>query len=229
MTDDTLICDGSDLCSELRGAARTTFSSTYAGDPPSRVVGSTRHLRLIADYSPLTLGHLLLLPMDHVVSFGHIVETLINEIETLLASMHSHYIATFGTYSILEHGSSSSMTMTCISHAHWHIVPVSGSEVRSRMARDGLAAQRLGSSRDLAKFAHDDLTYFYCYDGASHAALGVGSALRRQYLRSIIGDIVGVPEPLWDYALVVRKEFLRETVALAQQWGLRAAGQGDAL
>lgn len=228
MTEDGLICGGSDLCSELRGASHTTFSLTYAGDPPSRVVGSTQNLRLIVDHSPLTLGHLLLLPVEHVVSFGHIVDTLGGEIDQLLESMHSHYTKTFGSYSVLEHGSSTTMTMTCIDHAHWHIVPLSGSDVRARMARDGLDILTLEGRRELSQFAHDDLTYFYCYDGVTHTAMGVGVELRRQYLRSVIGDIVGIPDPLWDYAVVVRKELLRQTVALAQQWGLDLAAKRDA-
>jgi len=114
MTEDTLTCDGSDLCNELRGAKNTTFSMTYGGDPPSRIVGSTQNLRLIVDHSPLTLGHLLLLPVEHVVSFGHIIDTLGTEIDDFLKSMHYHYVDTFGPYSVLEHGSSTSMTMTCI-------------------------------------------------------------------------------------------------------------------
>jgi len=95
------------------------------------------------------------------------------------------------------------------------------------MAQDGLDIRVLDSNRDLSRFAREDLTYFYCYDGSLHTVMGVGRELRRQYLRSVIGGIVGVPDPLWDYAVVVRKELLRETVALAQQWGLHFA-QRDA-
>ncbi|MEV5088691.1 hypothetical protein ACWEQ5_30280 [Streptomyces griseoincarnatus] len=43
--------------------------------------------------------------------------------------------------------------------------------------------------------------------------------MRSQYLRSVVGRLLGIPDPLWDYALVVRRELLRETMTLTRSWG----------
>jgi len=44
--------------------------------------------------------------------------------------------------------------------------------------------------------------------------------MRSQYLRSVVGEIIGIPDPLWDYSLVIRKELLRDTVEIASRWNI---------
>ncbi|MFI6030114.1 hypothetical protein [Amycolatopsis magusensis] len=55
-------CTGADFCEEISGAADTSFRRFHEGDPPSRRVHSAPDFELPADLSPLTTGHLLLLP-----------------------------------------------------------------------------------------------------------------------------------------------------------------------
>jgi hypothetical protein len=43
-------------------------------------------------------------------------------------------------------------------------------------------------------------------------------ATGRQYLRSILGRVLSIDDPEWDYALVVRKDYLRETMSRARLW-----------
>jgi diadenosine tetraphosphate (Ap4A) HIT family hydrolase len=213
---DKLECVGSDLCDELRGSINTSFTLTYQSDPPSRMIASTSHLALLADLSPLTAGHLLLLPKDHHVSFGHVVARLGSEIRSLLDRVTPRYTDTFGPPTIVEHGSSSTMNAACISHAHWHLVPVDGQRLCRLMEKDGLVATVLDRMEDLGSMALDDAQYFYCFDGHSHRVFAVDRKMRSQYLRSLMGEILGIPDPLWDYSLVVRKDLLRQTMRAFQ-------------
>ena len=217
-----IACAASDLCDEIAGAGDTGFAATYRGDPPRREVYAIEGLRLIVDLSPLMVGHLLLLPEKHFLSFGHVVPEMADRTNQLLARILPLYRATFGQVAaVVEHGSSTRMTSACITHAHWHLVPVNGYEIRRRMAEDGLTARRLRGFEELHEYAEADSSYYYCFDGESHHAFGADRWVRSQYLRSVIGGLLGIPDPLWDWSLIVRKELLRETLALACDWRRR--------
>jgi diadenosine tetraphosphate (Ap4A) HIT family hydrolase len=216
---DKIQCPGSDLCNELGGVADTSFHATYQGDPPSRHVYGTRHFRLIVDLSPLVAGHMLLLPNQHHLNFGQIIIDNGDELRDLLDLVLPAYRNAFGPPAILEHGSSSDMSLAgCITHAHWHLVPVDAGAVDQHIVRDGLVQHHLTDISDLHEWAIRDEPYYYCSNGCDHTVYSVSRNSRRQYLRSVIGAIVGIPEPLWDYALVVRRDLLRHTVHLASGW-----------
>jgi len=220
--DEKIQCVGSDLCQELAGSHDTSFSLTYEGDPPSRYIYGTGRLRVIADFSPLAVGHLLLLPIDHYISFGQLIgDGGAHELCDLLRLVMPAYEGSFGSPTILEHGSSSDMNnAACIMHAHWHIVPVDGNEVNRIVKRDGLAPEELAGFEQLQRFAENDRSYYYCFSGGRHIAYLSHNRLSRQYLRSVVGEILGIPDPLWDYALVVRKHLLRRTMLTAKEWNL---------
>jgi hypothetical protein len=41
---------------------------------------------------------------------------------------------------------------------------------------------------------------------------------KRQYLRSVVGATLNIPDPEWDYAVIVRKDCLRRTMKLVESW-----------
>ncbi|GGP60711.1 HIT family protein [Streptomyces melanogenes] len=210
-------CVGSDLCQELAGSRDTTFSMVYKGEPPSRLIHSTDNFRLLADLSPMTLGHLLLLPVDHYFSFAQLANAFDEELPELLGKVEPAYRETFGMFTVLEHGSSPGMQSgACISHAHWHILPVDGRRVDELILADGLAPTALAGLEHLAAF--DSVPYFMCLHEDGMNVYRPRPAMPRQYLRAKVAEIVGIADPLWDYALVVRKELFRETVALTSAW-----------
>jgi diadenosine tetraphosphate (Ap4A) HIT family hydrolase len=216
------LCTGADLCDELRGSTDTSFRRTYEGVPPSRIAYRDSRLALLADLSPLTAGHMLLLPVRHHVSFGHVVSELETEIRTLLAEVLPRYAATFGPPLLLEHGSSSQMNAgACVTHAHWHVVPVRGTEVHRAMAGDGLTPHAIPDFTALSRLARADRPYFYVRQEDEHTVYRSDRPLRRQYLRSVLGRLLGIEDPLWDYALVVRKQLLRETLDATRGWRLQ--------
>jgi diadenosine tetraphosphate (Ap4A) HIT family hydrolase len=212
-------CEGSDLCDELRGAEVTSFSTTYKGNPTSRKIYSSEHLHLIADLSPLVTGHMLLIPVDHVLNFGHVITDSREELEALLSQILPLYRKAFGRIAIVEHGSSSATNSSaCITHAHWHLLPVNGAEMMRLIEGDGREPILFEDLQYLAELAARDLSYLYCFDDRIHKVYAVGEALPRQYPRSVAGRILGIEDPLWDWAITVRKELLRDTIRITYEW-----------
>ncbi|MFC4109309.1 hypothetical protein [Micromonospora zhanjiangensis] len=180
-------------------------------------------LKLVADMSPLVLGHMLILPVRHYLSFGHAAKEIASEIQCFLDFVLPRYRSTFGTSLILEHGSSSDMTTrACITHAHWHLVPLDAVEVHRIVLADGFNAEDLHDYSDLGRYADADAAYFYSAFDDRHVAYGGDFNTRRQYLRSAMARVLDIPDPLWDYAVVVRKELLRETMRRTADWNVAA-------
>nr|MDT0660925.1 hypothetical protein [Micromonospora sp. DSM 115978] len=219
-------CDGAELCDELRSDDRNTFTTLYGGDPPGREIASTPGLRLIADLSPLTVGHLLLLPEEHYLSFGHLDAARADGVRAVLSLLRPLYVRTFGQLTILEHGSSSRIPSACITHAHWHLLPVNGAHLTELIVRDGLGPVRLPDFTALRRFAAADQPYYYCFDGDNHVAFDAQRRVRSQYLRSVVGALFGIADPEWDWSLVVRKNLLRATMIATQGWRELIADDG---
>ncbi|WP_329396456.1 HIT domain-containing protein [Streptomyces lydicus] len=212
-----LRCAGADFCEEIAGAQESTFSLVYEGEPRSRVIWETDGFRLIADLSPLSVGHLLLLPVEHYLSFAQLIEERGVELAEVLESVGALYRATFGRLTVLEHGSSAAMkSSACISHAHWHLMPIDGNRVNSLIMADGLPPAALTDLKQLVPYG--GAPYFLCGQQGKYYVYDGRRPMRSQYLRSIVGQVLGIPDPLFDYALVVRKELLRETVARTSGW-----------
>jgi len=218
---DSVQCKGADFCEEISGSDETAFSRVYEGDPPSRRICSTEHFELLADLSPLTVGHLLLLPKKHYLSFAQIVRDHANEVTGLLTRLVVLYATTFGRPLVLEHGSTSDVDhQACITHAHLHLLPVDGEAVDDILLKDGLRYRDLASFGDLGAAPWPESAYFLrYYDNQCRVYLPTVSQ-KRQYLRSVVGSVLSIEDPEWDYALVVRKSHLRATMNLACSWSI---------
>ncbi|MEU9557823.1 HIT family protein [Streptomyces fumanus] len=221
-----LHCTDSDFCHEIAGAEDTTFTSIYEGNPPSRIILSNPCFRLIADVSPLCIGHLLLLPMEHYLSFADLVDRYHEELDAVLDVIEPLYCDTFGRLTILEHGSSEEMRASaCISHAHWHLLPIDGHDVDSAITADSLHAATFTDLKEISAFA--GTPYFLCGTEGTYRIYDARNPIRSQYLRSVAGRILGISTPLWDYALLVRRELLRETITLTQDWKAALDSRGN--
>jgi hypothetical protein len=125
---------------------------------------------------------------------------------------------------ILEHGSAKDMLNgACITHAHLHLLPISRQAVDEAMENDGLRWIALPSLQFLGKPPWTSSAY-YLSGGESDFRLYVPTpGLPRQYLRSVAGAILGIPDPEWDWAVVIRRDLLRETIARTSNWVLPLA------
>jgi diadenosine tetraphosphate (Ap4A) HIT family hydrolase len=213
------LCEGADLCEEIAGSADTSFTRTYQGEPPSRTILQTDEFVLMADMSPLTVGHVLLLPRAHYFSFSALLRTHLSELEHLMASTVPFYSDTFGEPLVLEHGSApGSGGGACVTHAHWHLVPVDGHAVDDLIHQDGLPCTELAELAELGRPRFARQPYFYVSYKGAHRVYEPSPATRRQYLRSIAGRVLAIEDPEWDYALVIRKQCLRDTMAMTRSW-----------
>ncbi|MFI6100893.1 hypothetical protein ACIA8G_35535 [Lentzea sp. NPDC051213] len=212
-------CDGADFCEEIAGATETSFSRFYEGDPPHRRAWSTANFEVLADMSPLVTGHLLLLPRKHYLSFAQVLGDHPGETEELLSDITSMYRHTFGEPLILEHGSGvDHETHACITHAHLHLLPVDASAVDELLISDALSYVDLESITDLRNPPWLESPYFLRHHrGHSRVYMPNGNQ-KRQYLRSIVGTTLDIPDPEWDYAVIVRKDCLRRTMKLVESW-----------
>jgi diadenosine tetraphosphate (Ap4A) HIT family hydrolase len=206
-------CDDSQLCAELNGETEgIAFHALYQGHPESRIVTQGDNFALVADISPLGIGHTLLVPRNHYINFGTIPEELANELDSFRGHCLSLISDHYGPATVLEHGSSSNMRRSaCISHAHWHLIPGLKSPIQI-FERDGLRGFDVCTWRELGGFAELDRPYFYYNFGSEHRIYSTNLSMPHQYLRIVMAEILGIPEPEWDWALSLRPELLRATV-----------------
>jgi diadenosine tetraphosphate (Ap4A) HIT family hydrolase len=214
-----VFCEGADLCQEITGSVDNSFVRTYGGDPPSRLVLESAAFVLMADMSPLTVGHLLLLPKTHYLSFSALMRTHFDELENVMSRIEPYYSATFGEPLVIEHGSADeSDGNACVTHAHWHLLPVDGTRVDALIRQDDLPSTDLADPADLGLPHWTNRSYYYTSYAGKHHVYQPSPATRRQYLRSVVGRVLSIDDPEWDYALVVRKNFLRETMNRVRYW-----------
>ncbi|GAA4538373.1 hypothetical protein [Amycolatopsis samaneae] len=213
------LCQGADFCQELSGSGDTSFARVYGGDPPDRRIVSFRGFELVADMSPLAVGHLLLLPRKHHLSFARVIAEGDTELRCLLDWVTSRYTDAFSAPLVLEHGSTEEAgQQACITHAHWHLLPVSGDAVDALLERDGLAYYDIDDLGELGTEPWTRVSYYFrLYRGRGRIYLPAGRH-QRQYLRSVVGAVLSIADPEWDYAVVIRKEYLRSTVRRTANW-----------
>jgi diadenosine tetraphosphate (Ap4A) HIT family hydrolase len=214
------LCAGADFCQEISGTRDVTFHRIYAGHPASRRIITTDRFVLMADLSPMTVGHLLLLPKAHYFSFAQVTRQQLNALGDVLDLILPRYAQTFGAPPvIMEHGSSRNDDhIACITHAHWHMVPLNGDQIADRIRLDGLPETTLSDIRTLGQEPWTETSYYLTsYDGTLHL-YRPQPTLRRQYVRSVIGRCLGMRDPEWDYAVIVRRHLLRETLAMTASW-----------
>jgi diadenosine tetraphosphate (Ap4A) HIT family hydrolase len=215
------VCVGADFCQELSGGADTTFRRVYAGDPADRIIARSRHLSLLVDLSPLCTGHLLIASNAHYLSFAEVIRDHGDEVIRFRDRVLEQYTTIFGAPVVLEHGSFEGMDgSACITHAHWHVLPLALEDIDGIIRGDGLPVTEFGHVLELASAIEKAKPYFYCADGSRHLVYADALRVPRQYLRSVAGRLLGIPDPEWDYAVVVRKDLLRHTLDLTVPWNI---------
>lgn len=205
-------CDGSDLCGELSGSASTEFSRTYEGNPRSRILSETILLAVIADISPLVEGHLLVVPKKHYLNFASVIEDYRQEAVRVIRRARDWVRETYGSVALFEHGSTSDPGGACIVHAHIHVLPVSVTGLAAVMRRDEMELTALGDITSWTEISKTPHPYLLCSDGERSLVTFPAVPVRRQYLRSAAAEVLGIPDPEWDWSLVVRRDLLRKTV-----------------
>lgn len=206
-------CDGSDLCAELSGSADTEFSRTYEGDPESRILLETTNFAMVVDISPLVEGHLLVVPKKHYRNFASAMLDYRHEAVQITRRARDWLRETYGSVALFEHGSTSDQFGgACIAHAHIHVLPVEASGLVAVMRRDELELIALPDITSWTEIAETPRHYLLCSDGERSVVTFPSARVRHQYLRSAAAEVLGIPDPHWDWSLVIRRDLLRNTV-----------------
>jgi diadenosine tetraphosphate (Ap4A) HIT family hydrolase len=206
-------CDGSDLCAELSGVVPNEFSRTYGGQPATRILEETANIATVVDLSPLLEGHLLVAPKKHYLSFAAAMLDHQHEIILMLERASAWVRETYHSVALFEHGSTSDdASGACIEHAHIHVLPVAATGLVDVMRDDKLQLTVLKNIAGWIEIADTHRSYLLCSDGESFWVAYPQGPVRHQYLRSAAAHVIGMPDPYWDWALVVRKNLLRETI-----------------
>jgi diadenosine tetraphosphate (Ap4A) HIT family hydrolase len=211
--DSTWKCDGSDLCAELSGSASTEFSRTYEGDPQSRILLETTNFAIVVDISPLVEGHLLVVPKKHYLNFASAMLDYRHEAVQVTQRARDWLRETYGSVALFEHGSTSGQSGgACIAHAHIHVLPVAATGLVAVMRHDELELTALLDIASWTEIAETPRPYLLCSDGERSLVTFPPARVRHQYLRCAAAEVLGIPDPQWDWSLVIRRNLLRNTV-----------------
>jgi hypothetical protein len=83
------------------------------------------------------------------------------------------------------------------------------------MSRDGFSLVKMRTIEDLGDHADDGIGYIFCLYRGECLFSPADRELKRQYLRAVAGEILGILDPAWDWSAVIRKDVFRATVKLA--------------
>lgn len=203
----------SEFSAELDGhPEESAFGMVYEGNPPSRELLRMRHFSVFADLAPLTVGHLLVVPRTYVPSFAQLASDAWQEWEKLRNDLADAVGAAWGPALFYEHGSTGAMRgSACITHAHLQVVPMA-LDLASEMRRDGLEVLAVRNQRDVRGAAERPYFYVELAGGDAHLAWADAPAMPSQYLRRLVARLLGLPDPAWDWGVVVNRQLLRETL-----------------
>ncbi|RKO26113.1 HIT family protein [Pseudarthrobacter phenanthrenivorans] len=209
-------CDRSDFCYEFSGGKETEFKQTYPDGPESRILLESEHFLAVSDVSPMLAGHCLIVPRQHAYSLAEIMISRPDELSTFLELFLERYGRAFGPYSLFEHGSTRSTNpAACVTHAHLHIVPLEPDLLSTQMTSDGMTFTALKNVQDLAPYASEELPYYLIGNLESGLHIALDDSQRpRQYFRLLLGRILDIPADECDWALVIRRDLLLETLSV---------------
>ncbi len=162
-----------------------------------RVLFESRHFVVVASLGALVEGWLLIVPKEHVVSFGAISRDLEGELETLKADISAMVNLIFGGACIFEHGPAGERrAVGCgVDHAHLHVVPIKFdlAAAVSRLQRDAMSWQRadFAACRIAYQLGND---YLYLEQPIGYGVLYSAGTIGSQVFRKAIASELGFSE-----------------------------------
>lgn len=154
-------------------------------------------LYVIADISPLCLGHILIVTNKHYLNFWEIPKEIKDEVIKLKDKIKEIYKQIYGTDVLFfEHGSAKSgYAGASIDHAHLHCIPYKFDII------DNLK-EILGTPKECNIITsniefHNEFSYIYLEGGQSGSKVYKVEKLPSQFLRKLILEIQGIPEYRW--------------------------------
>ncbi len=180
---------------------------------PTRVVRQTRNFTVVADISPLVVGHVIILPRTHILSFGSVRSADLPELNELILELADTLAERVTAPVLLEHGSDADSDHGgCVAHAHLHLVPAA---IDMTVPLSPWRQTKVLSLAELNEWARRDVPYLYVGDPTGAGLVSDHlTGVPKQFIRIEVGQQVGLPDPLWDWRQHILEQNLNATVDL---------------
>lgn len=149
---------------------------------------TTDHFRIVADVHPLTEGHLLIIPKDHITCAGAFPQELFTEFVGLYEKFSRFIKKTYGEVSSFEHG----ITGQTVFHAHVHILPFAGKPA-DIVPEGAKTLFPIKSIRELPDVFERDGRYLFFSIGEHPFLVDTAISVPR-FFRDRFAKALGVPE-----------------------------------
>jgi len=200
------------FCAELAGA-QTEFHQLYP-DLESRLVLDTPNFVAMPSLGQLAPGHTLLLPKEHVTSFGELDDTRRREAATLYSYLRRKIASRFARAACFEHGSRrGARSGGCgIVHAHLHFVPLGEhkSQLPPSLGEGWKASTAASWLDDAAELARAGTGYLMWHGPAGTPRLELVTEVPSQSLRRHVAGLLGNEH--WDWRMAGAQHELLTTL-----------------
>jgi diadenosine tetraphosphate (Ap4A) HIT family hydrolase len=211
------------FCSEFAGE-RTEFHDLYP-DLASRLILDGPNFVVMPSLGQLAPGHMLLVPRQHVTSFGELDVVLRSEALSLYLAWRQTLSEHFSSTVCFEHGSppGASSGGCGIVHAHIHIVPLAGIQPTLPPAMgDGWRESSGSVWLDEAAAVTRRAGGYLMWHGPGEAPhLETATDVPSQHLRRHVARVLG--ENRWDWRTAGRRQQLAVMLSGSTRHALASA------
>lgn len=175
-----------------------------------RIVMDRNDFVVFPTLSPLSAGHVLIIPKVHVTSLAQLSSS---QREGLL-EVYEHAVGRIGTIFgetlFFEHGVGSGLGGCGVTHAHLHIIPASLSTTLSEVSAQYQLEGPAGLGQVLNRFCPG--SSYLLLGGSPEKVFSVEAKIPSQFMRKLLARRKGLNS--WDWRLAGQWEFFSETMAL---------------
>lgn len=203
---------------------RLINASSYAEDCPhcnpqsfalKHLLLDSSHFRVVCDVHPLTEGHILIIPKEHIPCIGACFEATFRELEKLYDKVVDFQKVTYGKHVIFEHG----VVGQTVLHAHVHFLPFPGELQDIVPEKDN--TRPLSSLGELQNIYRRDGKYLFL--SVNDKLFTVDSEIGKPgFFRNRIAEALGVPaRGDWKRAREdekINNDFATDIAKLKEKW-----------
>jgi len=169
-------------------------------DIVNREIDRSNSFIAIPSISPISKGHVLIAPKDHVTSMMQIDDSVVDELVSFVNTIVDSIAVNFKTPIIFEHGVGKGKAGGCgVDHAHLHILPID-EEIVSRLLfiinREFHLVQT-SSLQDFIRGGDSIKSYLLFGNSLREMFFSYSDQIPSQYLRRVISKEVG--NRFWDW------------------------------
>lgn len=170
------------------------------------ILCNTKHFYVKTDISPVTEGHLLVIPKTHIFCMATIPSAYEDEFEEILHNIERFYYRKGANCLFFEHGCCNEKEpgSSCIHHAHLHAIPVSPTDEKTIIIE---ACKKLGTPL-FSKSLVMDTGYLYLKTTCMNKAFYWKDEVKQsQFFRILISKTIGdIRRSRWQNCIVDEHE-----------------------